>query len=137
MTPPLATRLVVDLRPLFEGWPDPVLANVGLDGAIYATAKRSSESFRDGGFAKSRIRPTDYLVVRCVDGHVDTVVVRDESIAATRSSRSSGSSAASTGSGAPRSAARGLSRSATTTRCCSATTSTGAARMYSSSSAAA
>jgi hypothetical protein len=55
----LTARLAADLRVALEGWPEPVIAGSGPDGAIYAAARRS----------------TDYLVVRWREGETRSLVV--------------------------------------------------------------
>jgi hypothetical protein len=83
----LRTRLVADLRPAFEGWTDPVAVGIGLDGAIYAAARKSSEGLTEkrgiGIFPKSRLEEaTDYLVIRWQDGQMQSVTIQDEAVAA-------------------------------------------------------
>jgi hypothetical protein len=89
MTKPkrFGTRLVADLRPVFEGWPEPIIVGSDFDGAIYAAARRSLEEPTEprgfGIFPKSTFEDaTDYFVVRCQNGHVQTLIVPQERVVA-------------------------------------------------------
>ncbi len=81
---PIASRLVADLRPALEGWTDPVAVGIGSDGAIYAAARKSKEDpYQDGMFPKSRLeQATDYLAIRWQNGLIQSVVIREETVAA-------------------------------------------------------
>jgi hypothetical protein len=80
----VAARVVADLGAVLEGWNDPVAIGVGLDGAIYATARRSSERLTVeqgiGIFPKSQLQqPSDWIVVESRAGHVRSMVIPSES----------------------------------------------------------
>lgn len=79
----LGATPVVDLGPAFEGYPGHLIAGVGLDGAIYAAASRSSEARTEergfGIFPKSELdEPDDVLVVRSMGDRQDRLLVRGE-----------------------------------------------------------
>jgi hypothetical protein len=82
----LNAELIVDLRSAFEGWPEPMAVDVGWDGAVYAAARRSTESLRivdrsGASFAKSQLTaPTAYRVVRWREGELTALELRDETL---------------------------------------------------------
>jgi hypothetical protein len=85
-TKKLRARPLIDLRTRLDGWSDPVVYGVGLDGAVYACARRSDEVLveRSSGaiFPKSRLQePTDWLLLRWHAGEIRQLVHRAESMA--------------------------------------------------------
>jgi hypothetical protein len=84
----LRAKLHLDLREAFEGSSEPLAVGVGVDGAIYAAARRSAEapywkSPAGVMFPKSRLEePTDYLLMRQHGGERRTLVLWQEAIMA-------------------------------------------------------
>jgi hypothetical protein len=83
----LTAELIADLRPTLHGWTDPIAWGIGWEGAIYAAARRSEEVITEehgiGIFLKSTLESsTDYLVLRWMQGQVNTLIHRNESLLA-------------------------------------------------------
>ena len=77
----MEAELVDDLRPVLEGWADPVAFGMGHDGTIFTVARRSSaepltEARGIGVFPKSKLtEPVDWLVARSDATGVQTLTV--------------------------------------------------------------
>ncbi len=79
----LTARHLVDLSAALDGYPDPVSFGVDCQGAIWATARRSTEkaTLTKGGaiFPKSKLAtPTEHVVLCWKDNAVERLTVVDE-----------------------------------------------------------
>src|SRR5262249_40802979 len=77
---------LVDLSATLDGWTDPVSFGVDCGGAIWALARRSTETLSEergiGMFPKSRLDSgTDHLVVRWHGGEAQTIAFAGEQTA--------------------------------------------------------